>query len=423
MGWGKERVVERLLVVLIVAAGVATGSLISLHDSAPLLGVKPAPVGTSGLSSLFPPSPPPSPSRSVGDRLVGKGPFVLYTVGDAEGEVRAIDLGTPGSKPIRLGKPPGQTPYLATAMQTWGTAVPYLMIDYTDPDAEQSTPAEGKTRVWMLSHGGGFDDAPVALDLVSDLSLSSPDSRQMLLMPGADDTHLDVVLAQMDGSMPRRLSRIYRGGLRPEEGDLTPLVWLPGGGWLAVPICACDYAAPIHWYTISPTGTVATADWLGFPEITPGTSRDGRFISYVEQPTRDCSTKYRDQTCPAGPARLFLADTVRKRVRELASYANHLGCAYSLVSPDGSRVAVQIGCASPIKILDARTGALLSTIRYRNPDATPEAFIDDETLLFTGTVERSNGQETRLYVARLHGNGSSITKLAGDLGVFLGWVR
>lgn len=370
--------------------------------------------GSGGTTSSASNSPTPSPTpSSVGARLTGVGPFAIVQVGDSSSRYIAIDLGNPKLPRIVLGIPPGQLNFDVSSIQAWGRVAPI------------ASQADAGVNVWFLAKGRGFDDQPLVIPEPFDRSLTSPDGKQMVVVRVVpnDFEHADLVIVTTDGSPPRTIRRILTSGSNKEDGVLSPLVWLPDGGWLALPICQCE-GDPLAWYTISSTGRVSVADWLRPSFGLPGASEDGRYLSFLDEPTRDCSTTAAPETfCANGPARVLVVDTLTHRIRVLATSANDITFRSTAMSPDGSLVAAPVSGSPALRIYDRKSGRPTATVRFGGQYLSAAAFVDDATLLLTGTSGPGQGGLESLFLARIEFGGVKVTKLAAGIPGLVGWTR
>lgn len=380
-----------------------------------------SPSATFSPSEMASPSPTPTNrTTSVGSRLQGVGPFAVFQTNNSASKFYAVDLGSPTYPKVTLGVPAGQTMFSVDQGQAWGDVAP-IPIQTFDGEGTASTVT---TEYWLMKRGVGFDDAPIAIERDVSRSLLAPDGSEIIgvsVVPDGTGRYAEIFIVPTDGSPPKKLARIASAGSSREDGVLSPLVWLPGGGWLAVPICGCGESGPRSWYAISPTGRISSAAWLGVPrDIVPGVSRSGRYVSMFDQPIRQCGPTEID-ICAAGPSRLLLADTVEHRVRTLARYRNDLndarldGRSRTAISADGKLVATGISGSRAAEIFNARTGRSVALVSYRGYDLQPLALIDDTHLLLVGNE--------RLLLGHVEAGRVHVTQVVRGPMMFAGWTR
>jgi len=311
--------------------------------------------------------------------------------------------------------------FIVNQAQVWGRIAPIPIQTFV---AQDGTATDVTTRYWLLRNGFGFDDRPVTFHGDPMRWLASPDGKRLIAVeftPGTNAKYSDLILVPTDGSTPRKLSRILTSGAKNEDGILTPLVWLPRGGWLGMPICQCE-AGPQSWYKISSQGKVSRASWLGFPrDGTPGVSADGHYLSIFDQPTKDCGSNG-FKLCADGPVRVLLADTVNQRMRVLATYNNDVRDTEdpaensTAITADGTLVATSLSGLNPVKVIDAHTARVVTTISYRDYNLRPLAFLDKSTLLLRN--------DNSIFAARIEFGGTvHVTEILRGQFLYAGWTR
>jgi hypothetical protein len=404
-----------ILIAALSLTLLATATIWASNSSKPAL--RPSPSPSTSVSVSVTPTPTPTPS-SIGATLQGVGPFVLFQGQDSSSKFFAVDLGSPDFRKVMLGIPEGQRMYDANQVQAWGTVDP-IPLQRFESDPVTGIGTSAMTSYWLMKSGRGFNDAPVTFARDISRSLISPDGKEILavvVVPGSNARYSDLFTVPTDGSQVKKLARVLTGGSKREDGILTPTVWLPTGGWLALPICQCE-AAPHAWYTISTSGKVAAASWLGIPtDGSPGVSTSGRYVSFFDQPIRQCGPNEAD-VCAGGPSRILLADTVRHQVRTLASYRNDIrdyGNQTALTG-DGSIVATSLSGSDAVYVLDARNGRKLASIALRGFDLHPLAFISSSDLLLIGRES--------LFLAHVEFGRVRLTPVAPGPLMYAGWVR
>jgi len=144
-------------------------------------------------------------------------------------------------------------------------------------------------------------------------------------------------------------------------------------------------------------------------------------MAWLDVPQKPCGPY--DDTCPDGPMKILIADTVKNSIRLIGNYVNDLGDFTNVViSPDGSRVA--LADKRGIRVLHIRDAGLIAGATYKLANLRALAFIDDQTLLAQGDDGSETGNKTRLLLIRFRSSGRATVEpiVTGDL-FFPGWVR
>ncbi|MGZ4119828.1 MAG: TolB family protein, partial [Actinomycetota bacterium] len=268
----------------------------------------------------------------------------------------------------------------------------------------------------LLSAGKGFDDAPLMMNGDLTAYLPSPDGRRLIAFWADDNDRVEATIVPADGTLPESLGSFPTNEALDEIGPLVPMVWLPDGTWLATPVCQCGGTdVPTHWYSISRTGTLSRANWLGTPaDGTPGVSADGRYLSFFDEPFASCG-----DTCTTGPVSIVIANTMTHTVRTIARFpSTDLEDPFrqsTALSPDGTLVATSLSGSSRVLVMTAKTGKVVQTISVDGHNLRPFAFIDDSTLVL--------GDDTTIFVARDIGGAVTVTQIAQGNASFDGWTR
>src|SRR5438874_9721545 len=139
-----KRVLSRILVASLTIALIATAALWVGSSQPTPTRPPPPPSPTSTPSDSPTPSPRPS---SVGARLTGTGPFIIFQLNDSDGPFYAVDTSAPQRGKILLGVPLGQTMFSVNQAQVWGRIAPIPIQTFV---AQDGMATDVTTRYWLL---------------------------------------------------------------------------------------------------------------------------------------------------------------------------------------------------------------------------------------------------------------------------------
>jgi hypothetical protein len=309
-------------------------------------------------------SPTPNPLPSAGQRLVGTGPFLVWswTTPDTKKTfIYAQDISLSGpTKQIPLGSVDGTITGQAFALS--GFALSSIAVQ------------AGTAQPYMIGRGG-IQIVRSPLEETRQFLVSPETGDQAFLGPSSAGQQYKITVVHR-GSVSRLISfevpRSLGNGFPGAQFQPAIDNWYERGGLFLVSFsCGCD--AQVAPYTLTSDGKLASADWLGNEFLGGYSTRDGSRVTFI-QPS-GCPQQPNELDCPLG---VGLADLRLGRVKTIRRSAGVQGGL--IVSPQEDLVAYsRIGAR--LDIVRISDGGVEGEAGYESASLTPVAWVDESHIV------------------------------------------